>query len=240
MNNNELYLALSDPFPVEMERTVSKSGRSLTYLPIAEVINKLNRVIGVGNWSSEVVHIGRDTLDPDWVIAHVRVTISVPNGKDEPRTFAHYDGVGGQQVKRKKTGEIVDLGDEFKGAVSDALKKALQQVGLGLYLARTEDAIYADEAYETLAPAPAPAPEKQAPKAKDEPAKMSEEDKLWATFDEHLASMDKGEKAALSEWWQDKYPGEPKPKRGTATKAQLKDCVAEILRIKLGATMKDE
>lgn len=125
-NNNDLYLALSDPFPVEMERTVTKSGRSLTYLPIAEVINKMNKVVGVGNWSSEIVSVGRDSLDPDWVVAHVRVTVAVPNAKSDDRIIAHYDGVGGQQVKRKKSGEIVDLGDEFKGAVSDALKKALQ------------------------------------------------------------------------------------------------------------------
>jgi hypothetical protein len=196
----------------------------------------MNKVVGVGNWSSEIVSVGRDSLDPDWVVAHVRVTVAVPNAKSDDRIIAHYDGVGGQQVKRKKSGEIVDLGDEFKGAVSDALKKALQQIGLGLYLARTEDAIYADEAYEP----PTPAPEKQAPKTKEKPAEPSEEDKLWATFDEHLSGMDKGEKAALAEWWQDKYPGEPKPKRGTATKAQLKDCVAEILRIKLGATMREE
>jgi hypothetical protein len=124
MNNNELYLALSDPFPVEMERTVNKSGRALTYLPIAEVINKMNKVIGIGNWSSEVVSIGRDALDPDWVIAHVRVSITVPSNQTNEKVHATYDGVGGQAVKRKKTGEILDLGDEFKGAVSDALKKA--------------------------------------------------------------------------------------------------------------------
>jgi hypothetical protein len=241
MTNTDLYALLSDPFPVEMERTVNKSGRSLTYLPIAEVINKMNKVIGVGNWSSEIVSVGRDALDPDWVVAHVRVTVSVPAGKGDGRVVATYDGVGGQQVKRKKSGEIVDLGDEFKGAVSDALKKSLQQIGLGLYLARTEDAIYADEAYEAH-PAPAvvvPTPPPAEPKAKGEP-KMTEEDKLWTAFDEHLSSMDKGEKAALAEWWADNYPGEPKPKRGTATKAQLKDCVAEILRIRLGATMKEE
>lgn len=234
MNNNELYLSLSDPFPVEMERTVNKSGRALTYLPIAEVINKMNKVIGIGNWSSEVVSIGRDALDPDWVIAHVRVTVTVPSHQTNERVRATYDGVGGQAVKRKKTGEIVDLGDEFKGAVSDALKKALQQIGLGLYLARTDDAIYADEAYEQPA---APVVEKPAKPATEK----SDEDKMWDAFDEHISSMDKGEKAALGEWWQNTYPGEPKPKRGgPTTKAQLKACVAEILRIKLGATTKED
>jgi hypothetical protein len=46
------------------------------------------------------------------------------------------DGVGGQTIKRKRDGGIVDLGDEYKGAVSDALKKAAQSFGVGLYLAR--------------------------------------------------------------------------------------------------------
>jgi hypothetical protein len=234
MNNNELYLALSDPFPVEMERTVNKSGRALTYLPIAEVINKMNKVIGIGNWSSEVVSIGRDALDPDWVIAHVRVSITVPSNQTNEKVHATYDGVGGQAVKRKKTGEILDLGDEFKGAVSDALKKALQQIGLGLYLARTDDAIYADEAYEAPVASVVEKPVKQV-------AGKTDEDKMWDAFDEHISAMDKGEKAALGEWWQSTYPSEPKPKRGgPTTKAQLKACVAEILRIKLGATTKED
>lgn len=240
MNNNELYLALSDPFPIEMERTVNKSGRTLTYLPIAEVISKMNKVIGVGNWSSEVVNIGRDALDPDWVIAHVRVTINVPHHQTNEKIQATYDGVGGQAVKRKKTGEIIDLGDEFKGAVSDALKKALQQIGLGLYLARTDDAIYADEAYEAPVALALVAPTPEKPVAKQS-ARKEEEDKTWDAFDEHLATMDKGEKAALGEWWQATYPDQPKPKRGgPTTKQQLKACVVEILRIKLGATTKEE
>jgi hypothetical protein len=50
------------------------------------------------------------------------------------------DGVGGQTIKRKRDGGIVDLGDEYKGAVSDALKKAAQSFGVGLYLARGHSA----------------------------------------------------------------------------------------------------
>jgi hypothetical protein len=51
------------------------------------------------------------------------------------------DGFGGQKIKRTKAGEIVDLGDEFKGAFSDALKKAAQQFGVALYLARSDEAL---------------------------------------------------------------------------------------------------
>jgi len=133
--STDIYQQLSDPFPVEMERSVNKSGRALTYLPIAEVINKMNKVIGVGNWSSEVIDVRRDAIDSDWVIAHVRVTVTLHNSHINERISATYDGVGGQQIKRKKTGDIVDLGDEFKGAVSDALKKALQQISVSTLLA---------------------------------------------------------------------------------------------------------
>ena len=35
-----------------------------------------------------------------------------------------------------KTGKYLDLGDEYKGAVSDALKKALMSFGIALYRAR--------------------------------------------------------------------------------------------------------
>lgn len=207
-----LHQQLAEPFPREMERTVNKSGTSLTYLPIAEVITRVNKVIGVGKWSSQVVNVQRDAIDPDWVIAHVRVTLTNNDG-----TQAHYDGVGGQQVKRKKTGDIVDLGDEFKGAVSDALKKALQQIGIGLYLARTDDAIYAEEAQE------APAPELTVPA------------ELWERFKAFLASSSDGEKAALREWWNRTYPGQPSPKPTTATPEQVEACIVEITRLRLGA-----
>jgi len=225
--NNDIYLELSEPFAPEMERTVSKSGRSLTYLPIAEVINKVNKVIGVGNWSSEVISIGRDSLDPDWVIAHVRVTVVMPHPLVDQPVIAKYDGVGGQAIKRKKTGEIVDLGDEFKGAVSDALKKALQQIGIGLYLARTEDAIYADEAYDQPV-----VQEKQQPPA---PKQNGVSEELWGVFAGHLEKMDKGEKDALSDWWKQTFPDQKKPTQATATDKQVEACIAECVRIRLGA-----
>lgn len=225
--STDIYQQLSDPFPVEMERSVNKSGRALTYLPIAEVINKMNKVIGVGNWSSEVIDVRRDAIDSDWVIAHVRVTVKLHNSHINERISATYDGVGGQQIKRKKTGDIVDLGDEFKGAVSDALKKALQQIGLGLYLARTEDAMYADEAYEH----PIVQDKQQPPTVKQ----GGVPDDLWIVFAGHLEKMDAGEKEALSEWWKQKFPGQKKPTQATSSNSQVEECIGECVRIRLGA-----
>jgi hypothetical protein len=133
MMSNEIYQLLSEQFPQEMERTLNKGGASLTYIPVSEVVNRMNKVIGVGKWSLKVqsfVEIG------DSIVAHVTVIASI-DGNEVTR-----DGVGGQKIKRvKATGVAVDYGDEVKGAVSDAFKKAVQTFGIGLYLARSEDAI---------------------------------------------------------------------------------------------------
>lgn len=128
--DSELSLALSAPFPKEVEKQLDKGGATLTYIPVSEVIVRLNDVFGVTGWSYTIVKCSRDTLDPDFLVAHVCMTVG----------NITRDGVGGQKIKRMKSGDIVDLGDEYKGAVSDALKKAAQSFGVGLYLARGHSA----------------------------------------------------------------------------------------------------
>jgi hypothetical protein len=128
--DSELSTALSAPFPKEVERSLDKGGATLTYIPVSEVIVRLNDVFGPLGWSYTLVKCERDVLDPDFLVAHVSMTVG-----DITR-----DGVGGQKIKRMKSGDIVDLGDEYKGAVSDALKKAAQSFGVGLYLARGHSA----------------------------------------------------------------------------------------------------
>ena len=119
--------ALSAPFPKEVERSLDKGGVTLTYIPVSEVITRLNEVLGVFGWSYTIVKCDRDILDPDFIVAHVRLEVGE----------IVKDGVGGQKIKRTRAGDILDLGDEYKGAVSDALKKAAQALGVGLYLARS-------------------------------------------------------------------------------------------------------
>ena len=215
--STDLYAILSEPFPREMERTVSKSGRSLTYLPISEVIARLNKVIGVGNWSSEIVSIGRDATDLDWVIAHVRLTATV-NGEVITK-----DGVGGQQVKYTKAGKVLDLGDEFKGAMSDALKKAAQQLGVGLYLARDDAAMEIEDALNAPAPIADPAVE--------------------VLFDQLVSlskDLDEAGRAALEDFWIEYADGEPKPTRATAKVADLEALIAEATRLTLGGDFVDD
>jgi recombination DNA repair RAD52 pathway protein len=192
-----------------MERNVMKSGTRLVYLPISEIINRMNRIFGPTGWSHEVISCHRDAIDPDWVVAHVRVHTS--NG-------GSHDGFGGSQVKRRKTGEIVDLGDEFKGAVSDALKKACQHFGVGLYLARDIEAIEIDDAMHAPQPEPTPLDEK------------------YDRFMEVRALLDDDQVKTLKEYWNTYSDGRPVPKRSEFTEKELEILTVEALRLHLGAS----
>ena len=145
--------AFSAPFPKEVERQLKKGGTSLTYIPVSEVITRLNKVLGVDMWSYTIERCERDALDPDYVVAHVRLTACFVPTDSAPALTVTKDGVGGQKIKRTRNGDIVDLGDEMKGAVSDALKKAAQHLGIGLYLARSEESMHL-EAMEAIADQP--------------------------------------------------------------------------------------
>ena len=89
---------LSEPFPKEVEKQLSKGGTSLTYIPVSEVITRLNRVLGVDMWSYEIIHAGRDELDPEFVTAHVRLTATFVPTDDAPSLTVKKDGVGGQKI----------------------------------------------------------------------------------------------------------------------------------------------
>ncbi len=127
-DKSDLLTQLAAKFPKKIESSLSKGGVKLTYIPISAVISRANSVLGFG-WSYQVMSTQRDD---DWITAHVRVT--VVNGEG----CSMRDGVGGQQIKHTKSGAILDLGHEYKGAVSDALKKGLQAFGVALYLASDE------------------------------------------------------------------------------------------------------
>jgi hypothetical protein len=144
-----MLTALSEPFDPSVEKQLKKGGASLTYIPVSEVITRLNRVLGVDMWSYEILSCVRDSLDPDYIVAHVRLTATFVPTNDAPALTVTKDGIGGQKIKRTKNGDIVDLGDEMKGAVSDALKKAAQHFGVGLYLARSEESMSLEYAQDT-------------------------------------------------------------------------------------------
>ncbi len=179
---------LAEPFPANMLRY--HQGKKLTYVPVSEVIAKLNRVLGTGNWSYEVIRVWesgeQETLTgtyPKWIQAHVRLRALVDFSE------ATKDGVGGQEVKllKKRDGAdispgVVDLGDEYKGAMSDALKKAAQGFGVGLELAREDDAMAWERAER----------EADEPKANEQTLNL---------ITEHAKALDEEASIAFRKWW---------------------------------------
>ena len=124
---------LSAKFDESVHRSMLKGGTRLTYIPVAAVIQRLNEVLGVDAWSLKIVSVYRDATDPDFIVAHIMLTAEFE------REVVTRDAVGGQRIKRTRDGGIIDLGDEMKGAVSDALKKAAQTLGVGLYLTGVDE-----------------------------------------------------------------------------------------------------
>jgi len=196
----DLYQRLSDPFPKSVEKSLKKGGTSLTYIPISEVINRLNMTLGVDNWSTSISSIERDASDPDYVVAQIEL-VAVIDGATVVKA-----GIGGTKIKRMKSGDIVDLGDDYKGALSDAIKKAAQQLGVGLYLARDEEAMRLDEI------------------AKDPDREKVNE--AWGQVLAHIKSGGEPIKTALGEFWSENHPGEPKPSADTLSLPQALELLA--------------
>ena len=205
----QMQSEFNEPFPKEVERQLKKGGASLTYIPVSEVISRLNKVLGFDGWSYEIVKCERDSLDSDFIIAHVRMTVYPPGGDNF--TIVSKDGFGGQKIKRTKNGDIVDLGDEFKGAVSDALKKAAQALGVGLYLARSEEAMEI-EAEASIDP-------------------VIEE--LWEQFVSLSKGLTSEMKTKLNEFWLGYAGDRPKPTKTTAQKADLESLIEQCIMYSL-------
>ena len=205
----ELQLGFNEHFPREVEKQLKKGGASLTYIPVSEVITRLNKVLGFDGWSYEIVKTERDALDPDFIIAHVRLSVYLDSGRFVSVTK---DGFGGQKIKRTKQGDIVDLGDEYKGAVSDALKKAAQTLGIALYLARTEEAMEIIDAI-------------------PEPAINPKIVELWDNFIGLSKTLDSVGKTELNTFWSNHANGRPKPTKQTATVEDLDALINECVRL---------
>ena len=208
---SEVLNELSEPFPAEVERTMTKGGTQLTYIPVSEVITRLNNTLGVENWSYQVKDCQRDPDLRDWIIAHVTLTAIIDG------SVTHKDGFGGQEIKYMKSGKAVDLGNEYKGAVSDALKKAAQAIGVGIYLARSEDSLQLEQAIA------------------EEEAVDPEIREAWDNFVELAAGLSNVEREGLNMFWTKFAPGQPKPSLQTATIENLTALHGEIIRMTFGA-----
>lgn len=167
---------LAEEFQPEAHKTMNKGGTNLTYIPVSEVVSRLNDVLGVTGWKITSSSVCRDSLDTDWCVGSCTIEATI-DGETTVRT-----GWGGQKIKQlKNMGGPVDLGDEFKGAASDAFKKAASLLGVGLYLSRDEDAILA---------------------AEEAKYRILSEDEVGALAT-LINELDDEERGSLASWWKD-------------------------------------
>lgn len=97
----------------------------LTYVPIDQVIKRLNEVLGPW-WSEEIVQVTM-TGDPSKPMVLVQVRITYQDGGGQ---VWYRDGLGAGQFNSSSA----DLDQVVKTAQAEALKKAANQFGIGAYL----------------------------------------------------------------------------------------------------------
>lgn len=114
---------------------IIKENNGFKYIPVEHVIERLNRAFNY-NWDFKISHIDKGETETKTssrgnkysatpVFITVELTVRSTTGSTLVRT-----GVGGGTI-----GFGQGEGDGHKSATSDALKKAAQSLGVGLYIA---------------------------------------------------------------------------------------------------------
>jgi len=201
---------LAKPFDETLIETRTLGGKQFDFVKVAEYIARLNNVLGPGNWNYEVLKCYVEPKYNDNVVAHVRVTAKIDGEMCSKEQY------GGAKIKMMKSGEVMNLGNDFKTAVSDAFKKACQGVGIALHLARSEEALTLEleESYPV-------------------------EGDHWQVFAENFRSLDDAKKDLFRTWFAKNVPGESKPNRHMDPDLFAK-CQVEVIRLMMDAEYVEE
>jgi hypothetical protein len=114
------------------------SSSNAEYHTTEQVIGHLNKVLGPENWSYRVLEHGRDDeSDEMWALCELIVSLWLhgPDGETYTEYVLRKQDAGAQQIKRHSRTKLpISLGDDRKGAISDAVKRCARLIGVGLYL----------------------------------------------------------------------------------------------------------
>jgi hypothetical protein len=140
----EIVEILTKPLPAEaVQKHPSKS--FLSTIKAIYVTERFNDAFGTGGWSTKVEHVTTQTgAKNDMVV--VKVMFSVP------KYDIYYEQFGGN--------DNADLGDAYKGAVTDAITKIGSYLGVGIDVFKGKAGRQAPAKQYTPAPA-APVQQKQ-------------------------------------------------------------------------------
>ncbi len=107
---------------------ISASGKTLTYIKVAAVIDRLNDSYGTAGWSFDVLKF--QVLDADIVVLG-RLTIGGATITQVGNAQTHHDGHK----------EELSIGDAIKSASSDCLVRCVSLLGIGNYLRHNQNLI---------------------------------------------------------------------------------------------------
>lgn len=183
---------LDSNIPAEVISTRTQSGRSLSYLEAWYVRDRLNQVLGQGNWSYhlssvEVVDKFKDAKDRPTVHVVARLILSARIGE----RVGTFEEVGyGNGMDKAGYGPAHELA--YKEAASDALKRAAANLGRSMGLALYDKSQEYVDAAPTKSPQRAPAPRAaQAPAHKYKDLIVRSAKALIARDPENKARMQK-------------------------------------------------
>lgn len=121
-----LYSFLTEKTPREyVKKRKGRGGLELDYVETGYVVDQLNKKFNC-MWSFRVLRegVGKDKV---WVLGELTVYIPTQFGI-QPIVKTQYGG--GDIKKTREGGEVIDVGDDLKGAASDALKKCASLLGI--------------------------------------------------------------------------------------------------------------
>jgi len=126
----EILDALYEPF--ELKARPGQGGQTFKYVPSDDIVDRMNQVFK-GDWSTEVVE--KEVIE-DQILIRVRVIVKDP--MDQDSMVYWQEGYASQAIARftqgVRSGQIIDVGNSYKSAMSKAIKTAVARWGVGLYL----------------------------------------------------------------------------------------------------------
>jgi len=147
--NKAILDALKQSLPVQERK--GAGNKIFKYVASNDIVDRMNTVF-MGNWSVEV--ITQEVIE-DNVVVKVRVSVIDPN--DSKCLTFHQEGYASHQIFRHsygdKQGQVIDIGNSFRSAMSKAIKAAVARWGVGLHLDDDDS-----ENYSNTAPNPADSP----------------------------------------------------------------------------------
>ncbi len=166
--NEKILEELYKPFNLKARK--GPGGKTFQYAPTSDVVDRMNKTFK-GDWSTEV---RSSEIIEDQVLICVRIYVKDPSGNISDSHSYWHEGYSSQHLARytfgEKKGQIIDLGNSYRSAMSKAIKAACAKWGVGLYL--DKDELSDGEDFPSGNPNPSPSndpiPDNPGPKAQPE------------------------------------------------------------------------